>query len=473
MPRYYTICETTEGVQKSHKSAARYLRIYAASPEGFLFHDTEHTLDFSDVQKALWRLSELYEGANKIIALRVDDQTIMATFNTCALPRPVRMRETQAFDAETVEYLASTELSGWLLENIKDPTAQPIAVEYNSLYSSCLMLERLMDCCPCTRLSEGTCLPQTAYLQYPWLAKDVTNYSAIETPKLRTKRFSTVDDFSYISGQYATSSDFTKAVRPWSDYDFSLVEERLATFAERGQNLSHRAVHRKVECSKCTFSVKKHTSEYTDCGFITQCTTHVTEDQAWAVLFDWLENDTAFIHGDDGFTPREINYLISIAGRKEDSRAISPTRNVPTYFAGFHSSYRTDRTLLYKIVAARGALNRHRYYPTYTSLRADYPMLPARGAIPEIKLEPKILLAQAIFSQWQYIKRSSGGWGNQNYPVWRVELSHGELSTYGRTTARWFYGPTLRVASAVDEFVRARGPGDIVTISDKFKQLKR
>jgi hypothetical protein len=440
--------------------------VYNAS-EGFLFHDTEDSLTFTDIQKALWMLSDLYENAQRVIAIHVDDNTIMATFSTCALPRPTRPGLNH-YSVKPDEYLETTGLSGWLLRDIKDPESGPIPVDYNDLYNDCIMLERVTDNCPCVKQAEGTCFPSTVYQRYPWLADNTTNYSAIEVSKFHTKRYADVAGFEYISGQLATSADFTEAIRPWDNYDFSLVPTREAQFAERGQELSHRSTHRKVECSQCTFAAKKHGGGYDDCGRIRDCRTHTTEEQAWVVLFDWLKTKTDFVTGTPGFSPGEINYLIKEAGRTELSKSISDTRKVPTYLAGFHMGYNA-RNLQYMVTAARGHLKRHKYYISYEDLRMDYPMLPASADIPTITLEPKMLLAHAIYAQWAYIRGASGGWGHRNHPLWRVELQHSTMSTYGCTTDGYFYGPSLSVASPVSEYIQAKWPSKQTEIPNRYQ----
>lgn len=472
MARYYTLCETTPGKsQGKRNSQNRYLRVYPAS-EGFLFHDTEDPLTFTSIQKALWMLSDLYEDAKRVIAIRVDARTIMATFSTAALPRPARPGFGRYSTEKPEEYLESTGLTGWLLQDIKDPTSEPITVDYNDLYNDCIMLERVTDNCPCVKQTEGTCFPSTVYQRYPWLADNTTNYNATEVSKFRTKRYEHVASFKYISGQLAISADFTDAVRPWDNYDFDLVEGRTEDFAERGKDLSHRSTHRKVECSQCTFAAKKYgNGSYTDCGHIKDCHSHTTEEQAWAVLFDWL-NSTEFVTGSSGFTTTEINFLIKEAGRLELSRSISDTRKVPTYLAGFHSGYTFGHTQ-YMVTAARGHLSRHKYYGSYEDLRIDYPMLPASADIPTIPLDPKMLLAHAIYSTWPYIRGVSSGWGHHNHPLWRIELQHSTMSCYGYTSSGYFHGPSLSVASHVSDYIQALWPHKQCDIPYKYQLVVR
>jgi hypothetical protein len=467
MARYYTLCETTPGKEAGKSGGQRrYLRVYYAS-EGFLFHDTEDSLTFTDIQKALWMLSDLYEDAQRVIAICVDDNTIMATFSTYALPRPTRPGFNLYSSVKPDEYLESSGLAGWLLRDIKNPASEPIPVDYNDLYNDCIMLERVTDNCPCVKQAEGTCFPSTVYLRYPWLAANTTNYSATEVSKFHTKRYENVGGFEYISGQLATSADFSEAIRPWDNYDFRLVPKRETQFAERGQELSHRSTHRKVECSQCTFATKKHGGGYEDCGRIKDCRTHTTEEQAWVTLFDWLKTDTDFVTGTPGFSPGEINYLIKEAGRAEHSKSISDTRKVPTYLAGFHSGYSTEY-MQYMVTAARGHLSRHKYYVSYKDLRMDYPMLLASADIPPITVEPKMLLAHAIYSGWPYIRGESGGWGHRNHPFWRMELQHGTMSTYGHTSNGYFHGPSLSVASHVSDYIQAKWPGQQNDICNKY-----
>ena len=466
MARYYTLCETTPGEAYGKN---QYLRVFTPASEGILFHDTDAPLKFVDIQKALWMISDIYENAQKVIAIRVDKNTIMTTFSTASIPKPSRQGQRYSTQKQP-EYLETHKIRGWLLRDIKDPACEPVAVDFNDLYNDCTMLERFTDCCPCPKKNEGTCLPSTVYLRYPWLAENITNYSGTEPERLKTKRFKEIDGFEYVSGQLATSADFTEAVRPWDNYDFSLVVKRKAKFAERGQNTAHRFAHRKAECTQCVFSTKKYTGSYVDCGRISECVSHSTEEQAWAVLFDWLDNNTSFTKGRKEFSLREINYLIHEAGLEAKSRAITETRNIDTILGGFHFRYE-DGPLMYRVAAGRGNLARHKYFDSYEELRRHYPMLPASEDLPSFTVSRKMLLAHAIFARWNNIPGTSGSWGHSQHPVWRIAQRSETMSIYGHTTKSSFEGACLSAASSVHQYVTALWRGGYADISRKYLRL--
>jgi len=448
------MCETTPGVLRFRKT---WDRVYPAQP-GYLFHDTEATLHIRDIQKAMWRLSKLYDNAKHVLSFRVNENTLVATFSTEALPYP-RDTSSRNWRGETNtpidEYLQRTNLSGWLIEDIHNPAVLPQHVAYNDLYDDCIMLERMMGLCPCPRLKEGTCFPDTAYKKTPWLA-DATGYIVPSDFKVyRTKEYKELDGFEYVSGQYATNADFSQSVRPWDNYDFSLVETRKAEFSQRGQVNALRQAHRQVECTACIFGVKRYSGPTTDCGRIRDCTTHATEEQVWDLLHTWFRL-SPYVNGTGGFTVAEIEYLVSVSGKEHMSRAVSPTRNISTHLAGFYwaggviSLHTQSETmpLCYRATPAQGRQGRTASYDFYDQLRADFPELPAGNTLKPGLLNPQLLLVYAILSTWRYIPAVDG---HQSYGTHRLETSEYGVDLYGHTSRSTFLARSLSVGAPADD----------------------
>lgn len=434
MPKYYSVCEVTPSHKKANK---RYLRVYAHAPQGYLFHDTEG-LDVDALRKPMFILSELYsDEAKAVVYIRVDANTIMATFNTSGIPTPSRIGGK--------EYLSEKRLKGWLQQNVRDPAGELSFIDYDEVYDRCTMLERFTSSCPCPKLEEGTCLPATIYAAYPWLAETQASYTNPEPTVYKRKRFQDVAGFKSVPGTYAIDSDFNESVRPWDNYDFGLVAARSEEFAERGIENARRALHRKVECSQCIFSTKKHAGTYADCGQIKACEGHATEEQAWTALRLWLAK-TPYAEGCEGFSIKEIHYLIAMSGIDYLSRAVTPSRNTLTKLAGFR--LRGD-DLSYRVAPCQGNTTRRASFGSYVALREVFTLLPESKDIPEVKVYEKQILAHAIFSTWGYIRPENG---HQPHPVYSITVSHDAIQLTGTTTRGTFGAYYLGGTSNVMEY---------------------
>jgi len=445
MPRYYSICEATP----SHRISKRnFLRVYGNAPQGYLFHDTDEYLEVDMLRKPMFILSELYAEAKTVVYVRVDNRTIMATFNTAGIPRPARTGDR--------EFLSKNRLFGWLQKDVRDPASDAILADYDDIYDTCTMLERFTGNCPCPKLEEGTCLTTTMYAAHPWLADQLTSFSEPETTEYKRKRYQDLNGFVFTPGQYSINADFTEAIRPWDNYDFALVAARSKEFSERGAENARRFAHRKIECSQCTFSTKHRDGTYGDCGQVRNCDSHTTEEQAWEALYTWLAA-TPYENGTSKFALHEIHYLMSIAGEDHLSRAITPTRNGNTKLAGFRLG---GDDLTFRVAPCQGNTTRKKKYPSYAELRAEFPALPESDKIPEVHLERKHVLAHAIFSTWGYVHTRDG---HQPHPVYSITKMRHETILTGTSTRSTFWCYCLTPASHVMEFFQRLWPHGFAT----------
>lgn len=472
MAKYYTVCETTPGYSGYRRNSMRWNRVYKPH-DGYLFCDTENTLHIEDIQKPLWQLAKLYDGtAKKVICVRIKPSIIMATFNTAAFPRPARLQRMYR-DDDQPEYLSTAKLTGWVFEDVTDPAKSAQYIDYNSIFDDCIMLERLTGTCPCPRLEEGTCFSNTVHKHVPWLADGDSAYQLPALTVFKTKAYTELCGFEYISGQYAIKDDFADSIRPWDNYDFGLVPMRKAEFKERGAANASRKLLRKVECSKCVFSITYNTGVVKDCGRISYCNSSATESEVWSALYGWLEN-TPFKNKLGLFSPEEIDYLITVSGEERASRAISPVRNTDTHLAGFYYPYTTfspygDTTLRYRVSAARGDVSRFKYYRTYADLRKYYPALPPSENLPKPTLTDKELLAHAVFSTWQRVRAE---YGHQPHDVHRIARSSFGSDIYGCSSRSTFHVRSLSVGSSAEDFYRALWPYEMEQVKDKLRQIE-
>lgn len=436
MPRHYSICEMTPSVfhRRTHSD---FVRVYPQAPQGYLFHDSEKPIEFSDIHRPLFVLSELYtEGVKAVIGIQVDANTIVATFNTAGIPRPAKVG--------MVEHLSQHQYKGWVHPDIRDPASEAVVVNYDDIYDACTMLERFTGHCPCPKQAEGTCFSSTVFARFPWLAERLNNYSNPDAGQYKRVRYKDLYGFEYTSGQLSIKDNFTESVRPWDNYDFNLVPLRKKEFAFRGEEASRRSGHRTNECPKCAFSTKKHTGTYADCGEIRSCTKHATTEEAWRVLYDWLDKDTPYTRGNPQFALHEIHYLMHMSGTEALSRAITPTRFTQTRLAGFAG----QGTLGYRLVPCQGNTQRRRIFRSYASIREEFPDLPDTKDIPEITLTRHEILAHAIFSTWHSIR----GEGHQPHPVYDIVHTRGSVTLQGTTTRSIFSAYTLDKYSHVMDY---------------------
>jgi len=448
MPRYYSVCEATPSVH-TYTRSRKYMRVYASAPMGYIFHDTEESLDVNTLRKPMFVLSELYENVKIGIYVRVNAHTIMATFNTGGIPRPARV--------QGGEYLDKNKLVGWLQKDVRDPTSDLTRVNYDDVYDTCTMLERFTGHCPCVKLLEGTCLPTTLYVQYPWLADNATSFVDPEVGTYKRKRYHVLNDFTYTPGQYSIQEDFAESVRPWDNYDFSLVEKRANAFSERGSENARRFAHRKIECSQCAFSTKQRSGTYEDCGQIRTCTEHTTDEQAWSALYSWLER-TPYEAGTSDFALHEIHYLMQIAGEDHLSRAVTPTRNTKTKLGGFRL---IGEHLSFRVAPCQGTPTRKKRFDSYTELRTAFPMLLESDKIPETFLDRKHVLAHAIFSTWNVVQPRNG---HQPHPVYSITKLRDETTLTGTSTRNTFCAYHLTPTSHVMEYVQYLWPNGFARI---------
>ncbi len=364
-----------------------------------MFHDTEGLPEFHDVQRALWKLSDFYEGARCVYAIRVDPKTIFASFNTASIPHPVQLERWVRDEIVKYEWIGDSKLKGWLVDDIKNPKTIVKALNYDDMYQGCLQLERSMGECPCPRLKEGSCYPITIGRMMPRLLETIADFGNVEPARHQNTTYKEICGFEYTPGLYLIDGAFVDAIRPWDNYDFSLVPARKKEFKERGENRARRHLYRKETCSQCAFKRTQH-DDVIDCGRVDFCERSTTEAEIEELLWRWLGLNTPFRDGSEGFLPQEIKFLMKHSGVKLKSAALSD-RTIDIRLAGFrsygNSTYQNGIT--YKIVADRGDLSRNKEYSTYTDLREAVPMLPDPLKIPYTEIHDNFMLAHAVFSQ--------------------------------------------------------------------------
>ncbi len=447
--RYYTVCEMTPA-RDFNTYRNTYFRIYPNSPSGFLFHDTEEALTFPSIQRALFVLSELYdiESAKTmpVVAARVDANTIVATFNTQAFPRPKKI---ERHGTEPYEFLSTTQLEGWVHEDIRKPSVDAKYLRFDQAYEHCTMLERFTGHCPCPKLNEGTCLTGTVFTEFPWL--ELRSYNDPDGAMFKRQRYKEVDDFKYISAQYTTKEDFTDARRPWNHHDFKLVEERTHEFSLRGKANARRHHVRKEICSKCAFSCATNTGGYKDCGQVDDCSEASDDKDVLQLLHRWFDQ-TPFVVGSDGFTVKQIEYLVRMSGTVFEARTFSEARAVGSKYAGFRM--RPFVPFHYAIAPTKGDLTRVIKCFNYDDLRRYLPLLPDEKDMPEWEVPTRMLMAHAIFSTIKRVKLSSGYGDIHSIEHWHSN----DVTMYGAIGRSKAVVYNLSLTSPVTDFYNYLSP---------------
>ena len=393
MSRYYTQCLGTPSLPRGRD----FEQIYEHASAGYLFHDTEGIKNFVDVHRAMWRLAGLYEGPQAVYAVRTSPNTIFASFSTSSIIKPIRVERWLNGEKQNYEWVERTQPTGWLVENIADPKTAIKPINYNDMYGDCLQLPRASGDCPCHKLNDGSCLPLTIGRVMPSFLKKMTDFVSMPATAHQVSQYREIAGFQYVPGLYCIDAAFVETLRPWDNYDFSLVPERQHQFKARGEDIARRNKHRKEHCTNCCFGTKRHDGTIRDCGGIERCYQPAKAEDAKTLLWRWFIHRTPFLTGSEGFTASEIKYLMHMTGWKTKSNCLSE-RRISVLFAGFTANIYGTEGISFRVVAARGNLNRWRDFHDYASLREAFGILPHRDRIKEVAIPQGSMLAYAVLA---------------------------------------------------------------------------
>lgn len=433
MARYYLIAKLTAGYN-AYRNKFSY--IYPRAPDGFLFHDTDDDLPLSAIQLPLKKLSELFEDATKALVLRVDANTLIATFSLNGFPYPTK------YGYNSDEWLQREQLEGYLISDVNDPKAVHVC-NPDDVYSNCIELPRYTGGCPCPLQRTGECKEKNLYPNLPaaFTPADMHTDFLIEKESLKRVKYKKLVDFEFVSGALTTVGDFQDAIRPWNTHDFDQVEYRKAELSSRGKERHRRDKFRKEKCKTCCFAVTGN-NFIRDCGQLNRCDAPVSETTAWALVWQWYR-DSKF-ESIPGFTPEQRDFLILKAGDNYSCRAINKTRRTKVKLAGFVQDL--SNNWCYQLSAAAGALQRFVYVASWGELVAIIPELSQEFSPAE--LNSKTRLACAILGSQRYIYQVHRG----HYPLYKVQV----YATYVEATgaAARYEATTKTLSTGLDANVK-------------------
>lgn len=425
MAKYFTLCEFTPSIARYGN---QWNRVYSLPPQGILFHDTEKALNAKDITRALFVLGECADGADKAIVVRVNNNTLAATFSLKGFPTPVRAGLSYT-SFQTTEWLNKFGIQGWLVRDVSKPQLAPVPVDFNAIYDNCLSLLRLADKCPCPKLGNGDCFKEVISPNIPPEFTALSSDYTINAALFRRVKYKAIAGFEYIPGAATTENDFSSSMRPWDYHDFSIVEHRREQLSSRGRERTRRAIHRKQECSKCAFShVDRNTGSFKDCGTIASCTSGISTGDAWALLHQWYHQ-----HGFDsmpGFTPSERNFLLLKGGTDSHAKVFGASRRVKIVYGGFRSPgyWGFSPNWKYYLSARAGDLQRYEAFSSYAALRKVLPELPE--TVPVGTVPTRDLLGCAIAGVTRVIKHAYSRW----HPVHNIRCLPGNIELQGAST---------------------------------------
>jgi hypothetical protein len=286
VPRYYAECEATPALSTSKHN---YQRGYENAPSGFLFHDTETELGIDHLRKPVWKLAELFEGAHAAYLVRVSSQTIFVAFSFGAFPRPTEIKRGWGSTQTVTDLLSDRKMKGWVIEDVGDATKLPQFIDYNNLYDNCVYLDRLSGMCPCPRLETGEC---AAEVIAPNLPEKITantlrntDFSKPDTQLFKRKRYVNLDGFEFASGKATTHDSFATTLRPWEDYDFSVVIDRKEALSKQGKKRGGDRAQEKEQCTFCAFKSSMYNGSVKGCTQLSRCRNPaVNISDVWGVL---------------------------------------------------------------------------------------------------------------------------------------------------------------------------------------------
>lgn len=407
------------GLTSRSRKAATYLRIYPRAPSGFIFHDTDAAIDIADIRHALHRLANLHEvgeedapaKANQALALRVDANTLVASFSMSALPTPTlvathggRLHTGQ----NTREWLGTQSLTGWFVESVQDPSVAATPFVPNAFYDECTRLERLTGHCPCALLTTKECQATWVAPRIPEPFRAVGLLSRdfpVDYTMLRKVAYVTLPgEWKRTSPKTTATYDFTESIRPWDYQTFVNIEARQELISARAKTRHARVRHVATKCNSCELATRyRGAMAASDCGLLRDCTAPSTPEMVQRVLDDWL--DTSSYLSMPGFTDAQRDYLIRLGGTTVLAKTFSPSRRVKNLHAGFmRTGYYTAGSWVYQLVSAGNNLSRYLQYNSYKELQEVLPELPDS---PEVgPVDRRVLYVLAAFGNKPTLRRS-------------------------------------------------------------------
>jgi len=406
----------------------------------------------------MWVLSGLYDDARSVWAIRIDDNTVMASFNTQSIVKPIAIVKGISND-EGYEWISKTQPKGWLIANIRDPATNVEAVDYDSMYDSCLQLERSTGHCPCPRIKDGTCLTSTLFRTMPEM--DLADFSPVETAAHQVQRYKNIAGYDYKPGLYMVDAAFVESLRPWDNYDFALIPEREKEFRDRGKSIVVKNNFRKAECAQCVF---KRGNEYSvlDCGSIDRCIKHAVESDVEKALQNWYYGATPFSEGSEGFSKAEMVYLMTHAGKECATTLLgNGSRNIAARLAGFFvEGYTTN--LKYAVAAAKGNLGRRVTFNSYAALRAAVPKLPPSHQLVATEMDLSLSIAHAVFAA--SFNRRYGFYQFGKGEPWIISHDRDGVSMLVQHNNRWHTAIRYRWRDPQAELFRLLWPGQLADV---------
>ena len=422
---YFTYCKMSPAslVPKQY-GRARYRLVTQACPEGFIFHDSEKRLEVTSLLLPLFKLRKLFEGSSVAVAFRINENTIVASYSTAAIPKPVTINTAgkKRYDLTELRlYPQTRDLMGWYIPSVTDQSKPIIAFDIGQMYDGCLQLQRLMGSCPCPHKDSGVCLTENVLPTFNGqvsLADLTTNYYTLfdDNLKARLKReFENVGSFNYVSPGLTTEHDFYEGLRPWDDIDFSKVPERREEFKKRGYGRRLATTHIKASCSVCVFARREITKDNAcvvkPCVRLDQCTGSVLSTEAEALIQHVGTRDGIEINSQ--FTAKQVQALLRLIGTEYSSRVITPTRRTMVELTGFRVKLTGIHSIYYEytVHSAKGDLDRTTSFSNYQELVT---------AIPEVAISVAAIENTRAYSQqaiWAYTlqlkaRNLSVGWGH-------------------------------------------------------------
>lgn len=430
--KYFTYCHMT--TSELIGGTSRYRRLNAKAPEGFIFHDTEKPLELTDIRRALFKLTPLFENTINAFVFRVDKHTLVASFSALALPKPVTINKpgrwvrdptdgTYGMSGEVNKlYPVTNDLPGWYIPRVDSLIHAETAFDIGNLYDNCTQLQRLMGTCPCPHKDSGVCLTENVLPIFNGAVKleDLQSnfYQAFtDAVKGRLKReFSDLDSFEFVSPAYTTDQDFYEGLRPWDDIHFDKVETRRKVFEERGQSRKSKNEYLANKCKSCHFKlINKDSGNFTSCvKDPTNCTGVMSKETAIELIDAWYENEGKI--DPTAFSKDEVTVLQQLLGNvyKVKIPSFSTVRRIDVELCGFIDD--RFRTSTFAVSANGGDRLRTVYFKNFTDLVSTIPQI--EDDIKKLKVSSYYIpdYPKEVFWAMALLRRVTnypGGWGSR------------------------------------------------------------
>lgn len=424
MARYYLLTEFTPSYVPQGRVLHR--RVFSCAPQGFLFHDTAPELHLRTILRPLRALAQLCGSVHKALVLRVDAQTLVATFSLAGFPYPVQVNLPAPYESsdESFEWLNKNPLRGWLIPDVHNPHLAPIPCVPGDYYDACTELSKFTGGCPCPLLKAGVCQEKYLVPNLPagFDLHDLITDFTIPESSLKRVKYRRLNAFEYITGTYTQEEEFAEALRPWDAHTFSSVEVQRTKYAKRGAVNSFRAAFRKAQCATCCFMQPRY-GKPDECGASGGCEGATNEASAWGLLYQWYRQSG--FDNTPGFTNAERDYLIEAAGRSSLAKGIC-SRRTQTLYGGF---VYTNQTWSYRLSADAGNPQRTIDIPSWGRLKTILPELP--DTLPATTLQSQDRLACAILGRRWCVTETQ----RRSFPIHSIQVTPLCISAYGASTS--------------------------------------